>query len=154
MVMSQVPSTLADEAREKGESSLNSAMACYVLGCEKCFDRVLPLSMSMVKCRAAFHFAFADSHQLSISSRLRPLVSGTARLTNRNAAIQIAAYSKNAPGAVNICTSERNVRVTSSVPDQRKTVAMDITRPRTRVGHISDINTHVPVPMPTAKQAT
>jgi len=70
------------------------------------------------------------------------------------AAIETAAYSRNAPGAVKAFTSDRKVNVTSNVPHQRKMVETDIACPLIRAGHISDIMTQVPVPTPTAKQPT
>src|ERR1700682_1714316 len=92
--------------------------------------------------------------QTSISSRLRPLVSGTPSQTNSAATTQTNAYTRNAPGAVSTRTSERKVRVTMRVPHHKLTVEIDMACPRTRVGLISDISTQVPVPIPTAKQAT
>ena len=66
----------------------------------------------------------------------------------------MTAYSRKAPGTVNMFTNDRKVSVTRSVPHHRQTVATDIARPRTRVGQISAIITHVPVPTPIAKHAT
>src|SRR5947208_16989033 len=85
------------------------------------------------------------SHERSISSNVRPLVSGTTRHTKRNAAIAIIAYSRKARGAVSQLASERNVNVTSSLPHQRQTVASDIARRRTRLGQTSDSLPEAPV---------
>ena len=45
-------------------------------------------------------------HQRSISSSVRPLVSGTNRHTKRNAAIETVAYKRNVPGAVSALTND------------------------------------------------
>src|SRR5690349_6894238 len=57
-----------------------------------------------------------------------------------------------APEMVSALTSERKVRVRATQATQRLMVAMDMARPRMRVGKISAITTQTAGPRPTAKQ--
>lgn len=86
----------------------------------------------------------------SISSSVLPLVSGVNFQTNRTVRIDMAAYVQKAP--VTVCDKKVNVSPRHAI--HRLIVAMDIARPRMRVGNSSDIMTQTPSLSPTARQAT
>ena len=82
------------------------------------------------------------------------MVSGTARHTKINVKKDRMAYNQNAPVIEISFTMVRNEDVIARQAIHRLMVAIDIARPRMRVGKSSEIKTHTPGPRPTAKQPT
>ena len=64
-----------------------------------------------------------------------------------------AANSQNVPAGDSVSSSHGTVCPTSAVPPHNAKVAMDMARPRTRVGYISESNTQMTGPNDAAKQA-
>lgn len=84
----------------------------------------------------------------SISSKVLPLVSGTAKRTKTREKSVSPAYMPNTPGGVNTSRSPSRVKVITRFAKKFIRTAMDIAGPRTRSGKISEINSQTMGPKP------
>src|SRR5436190_925391 len=92
---------------------------------------------------------FETNHfqEAAIASRVRPLVSGTIRQQNANANRHTTENNQNTPaGEPCVCSkyrrSDGNNWLAPKKAIHSATPAIDIARPRTRVGKISDMISH------------
>src|ERR1035438_3326370 len=89
------------------------------------------------------HNAEPYATRCSISSRVRPFVSGTQRWTKTKPTKQMAAYSQKVPDAPSARLSTGKVKVSTKQAIHSAETAIETATPRTRLGKISEISTQV-----------
>src|SRR5215211_6550273 len=95
--------------------------------------------------RVSHPYAFPNTKSSSISSKLRPLVSGTKKEAKRKAKIPIAAKMKNTNPVPN-ASRTGNVKPTTKFPSQFEKVAVPMAVPRALKGKISPSIIHTMPP--------
>ena len=92
-------------------------------------------------------------NDLSISSRVRPRVSGVSFQKKTVATAQIAANVKNAACMPRVVTNQGKTNATRALLLQVTNVAIDEPRPLTRLGKISGVITQITEHIEIARQA-
>eukprot|EP00959_Pyramimonas_sp_CCMP1952_P429036 8985547-Pyramimonas_sp.AAC.1 len=94
------------------------------------------------------------SRNSSISSRERPLVSGTQKSVKMRCAPETAAKSQKVPPVLSSLARERKEKATVPEVIRFRATAVDMPRLRMESGKISEMSTHVTGPSPREKAAT